>query len=75
MFYMIVSNHKNTYAPVVVIVKLGASRADAARFGYGLPEASEQFSVISLLYIFNFSTNSLPKACRVLSKYLLFIIA
>ena len=73
---MIVSNHKNTYAPVVVIAKLGAPRADAARFGYGLPEASEQFSVISLLYFFfNFSTNSLPKACRVLSKYLLFIIA
>ena len=53
MFYMIVSNHKNTYAPVVVIAKLGAPRADAARFGYGLPEASEQFSVIYLFYIFN----------------------
>ena len=56
MFYMIVSNHKNTYAPVVVIAKLGAPHADVARFSYGLPEASEQFSYFSgngkLLYIF-----------------------
>lgn len=63
---MIVLNRNNTYAPIVVVAKLGALRADASRFVYGLPEASEQFSVISLLYIFTFSTNSLLETCRVL---------